>query len=320
LLNAGSKVIAASVISLSLFSWTEAAAQSTQGAPSGDGPSRQTAAQLAAASCYRQASPPAPQISQTALTQDTGCNLLASSDPDAIKPETRIIPGANPGPNPGVSPGPGEMKDPPKRMFGMIPDFESANNTPENQRPLTVHEKYMLALHQSFDFSAYIGDAFQSGIQQATNSQPHYGRGGGAYGERLAAAQADQTSGSMLIYGFFPAVWHEDPRYFRQGTGSAATRVWYAVSRTFVTRRDDGTNGFNKSQTVGQLVACAISTSYYPAQDRSASSVFLNWAVNLGYNSVYNVLTEYYTDMLNGIFHLHKSAAASSQAAQSPTW
>jgi hypothetical protein len=193
-------------------------------------------------------------------------------------------------------------------MFGMIPDFESANDTPANQKPLTVHEKYILAVHQSFDFSAYIGDAFQSGIQQMTNGQPHYGQGWGAYGRRLAAAEADQTSGSMLTYGFFPAVWHEDPRYFRRATGSPASRLWYAVSRTFVTRRDDGTNGFNRSETVGQLVACGISTSYYPAQDRSVGHVFLNWAVNLGYNSGYNVLTEYYIEMLNGIFHHHKSA------------
>jgi hypothetical protein len=205
-------------------------------------------------------------------------------------------------------------------MFGMIPDFESANDTPANQKPLTVHEKYILAVHQSFDFSAYIGDAFQSGIQQMTNGQPHYGQGWGAYGRRLAAAEADQTSGSMLTYGFFPAVWHEDPRYFRRATGSPASRLWYAVSRTFVTRRDDGTNGFNRSETVGQLVACGISTSYYPAQDRSVGHVFLNWAVNLGYNSGYNVLTEYYIEMLNGIFHHHKSAAAASPEAQSPGW
>jgi hypothetical protein len=211
-------------------------------------------------------------------------------------------------------------KDPPKRMFGMIPDFESANNTPANQQPLTGHEKYMLAVQQSFDFSAYFGDAFQSGIQQFTNGQPHYGRGWDAYGERFAAAQADQTTGSMLIYGFFPAVLHEDPRYFRRGTGSPASRVWYAVNRTFVTRRDDGTNGFNRSQMFGQLASCGISTSYYPAQDRSVSRLFLNWIVNLGYNSGYNVLTEYYTDMLEGIFHHRTSAAPPTSAALTPIW
>ncbi len=66
------------------------------------------------------------------------------------------------------------------------------------------------------------------------------------------------------------------------------------------------------SETVGQLASCGISTTYYPARDRSVSGVFLNWAVNLGYNSGYNILTEYYTDMLNAFFHRHKSAAEST--------
>jgi hypothetical protein len=213
-----------------------------------------------------------------------------------------------------------EAPDPPKRMFGMIPDFESANDTAANQTPLTPHQKYVLALHNAFDFSAYVGDAFTAGIQQATNGQPHYGHGWGAYGERFVAAEADQTTGSLLTYGVFPSLLREDPRYFRQGTGSAASRLWYAVTRTFVTRRDDGTNGFNRSETIGQLVSCGISTSYYPAVDRSASRVFLNWGVNLGYNSGYNVLTEYYADMLNGVFHRPKRNAAASPDSQSPSW
>jgi hypothetical protein len=194
-------------------------------------------------------------------------------------------------------------KDPPKRMFGMIPDFESANNTPATQKPLSIREKYILSMHQAFDFSAHVGNAFQAGVQQAANMQPHYGHGGAAYGERFAAAEADQITGSVLIYGFFPSVLHEDPRYFRRAGGSAASRIWYAVTRTFVTRYNDGKNGFNRSQMLGQLVSCGISTSYYPAKDRSARSVLLNWGLNLGYNSGYNVLTEYYTDLLRVLFH-----------------
>src|SRR5271156_5982518 len=176
-----------------------------------------------------------------------------------------------------INPNPAASKEPPKRMFGMIPDFESANDTPENQKPLTVREKYILSLHQAFDFSSHIGDAFQSGIQQATNGQPHFGQGWGAYGERFAASEGDQATGSILIYGFLPSVLHEDPRYFRQGKGTSRSRVWYAVNRTFVTRRDDGANEFNMSETFGQLASCGISTTYYPARDRSVGGVFLNW-------------------------------------------
>ncbi len=199
-----------------------------------------------------------------------------------------------------------DLPDPPKRMFGMIPDFQNTNDVPANRDPLTIPEKYILSLHQAFDVSAHIGNAFQAALQQATNSQPHYGEGWNAYGKRFAASEGDQISGSLLIYGVLPSLLHEDPRYFRQGRGSTFARVWYAVNRTFVTRRDDGTSGFNNSEIFGQLISCGISTSYYPQQDRSVSRVFSNWGVNLGGNSAYNVLSEYYSDMKRVLFQRYR--------------
>jgi hypothetical protein len=205
-----------------------------------------------------------------------------------------------------------DLAPPPKRMFGMIPDFENTNDIPANRHPLTTHEKYMLSLHQAFDISAHSGNAFQAGLQQWGNGQPRYGQGWGAYGERFAAGEGDQITGSILIYGVLPSMLHDDPRYFRQGRGSAMARTWYAINRTFVTRRDKGTSGFNSSQTFGQLISCGISTSYYPPQDRGVSRVFSNWAVNLGGNSAYNVLSEYYPDLMQALFHRHSKPAASS--------
>ena len=194
----------------------------------------------------------------------------------------------------------------PKRMFGMIPDFENTNDIPANRYPLTVRQKYILSLHQAFDISAHIGNAFQAALQQAGNGQPRYGQGWGAYGQRFAANEGDQITGSILIYGVLPSILHEDPRYFRQGRGPAITRLWYAINRTFVTRRDKGTAGFNTSETLGQLMSSSISTSYYPPQDRRVDRVFSNWVVNLGGNSGYNVLSEYYPDLMRALFHRHK--------------
>jgi hypothetical protein len=198
-----------------------------------------------------------------------------------------------------------DLAPPPKRMFGMIPDFENTNDTPDNRHPLTIRQKYILSLHQSFDVSAHIGNAFQAGLQQWANGQPHFGEGWGAYGERFAAAEADQVTSSILIYGTLPSILHEDPRYFRQGRGSMFSRVWYAVNRTVVTRTDKGTSRFNNSEVFGQLISCGISTSYYPPQDRTVSRVFANWGVNLGGNSAYNVLSEYYPDVVRSLFHRH---------------
>jgi len=83
-------------------------------------------------------------------------------------------------------------------------------------------------------------------------------------------------------------------------------RAWYAASRTLVTQRDNGTAGFNTSETLGQLISCGISTSYYPARDRTLRSVSANWAVDLSTNSIFNVFAEFYPDLKHAIFRGHK--------------
>src|SRR5579862_4964391 len=75
----------------------------------------------------------------------------------------------------------GTQDDNPKRILGFIPNFQTKNDDPANQQPLTVREKYILEFHQTVDFSAHIGNLFQAAIQQAANAQPHYGQGWGPY-------------------------------------------------------------------------------------------------------------------------------------------
>jgi len=190
-----------------------------------------------------------------------------------------------------------------KRILGIIPNFQSKDDIPENQAPLTAREKYVLAYHQTVDFSAHFGNAFQAMLQQASNGQPHYGQGWGAYGQRFGAAEADQVTSAFFIFGFLPHVLHEDPRYFRKRHGSVWSRIRYSASRTVITRTDSGGSTFNTPQVLGQLLQQGISTAYYPQQDRTASGVFENWGINLAYTGAYNVLKEFYPDFLRIVFH-----------------
>lgn len=205
-----------------------------------------------------------------------------------------------------------------KRIFGIIPNFISTNDTSANEDPLTVREKYVLSYHQMFDFSAHVGNLLQSAISQAANGQPHYGQGWGAFGERLAASEGDQITSCLFIYGVLPSVLHDDPRYFRRGQGSIGSRIWYAASRTVITRKDSGEPTFNVPQTLGQLIQQGISTSYYPAQDRSASGVFTQWGVNLAYNSGYNMLREFMPDLGQYLARRKQKKAAQKAQATSP--
>jgi hypothetical protein len=240
-------------------------------------------------------------------------SAIAQDKPDAPTPKTP--PSASQtqplgDENPAASSDPIVVQDEnPKRILGIIPNFQTKNDQPVTYEPMSVKEKYVLAWHQSVDISAHFGNLFQAAIQQASNGQPHYGQGWGPFAQRFGAEEGDQVTSAFFIFGFLPHVLHEDPRYFRQGKGSVWHRIHYAATRTVVTRRDSGDPTFNTPQVLGQLLQQSISTAYYPQQDRSASAVFQNWGTNLAYNSAYNVLKEFYPDFLRIVFHRHKERA-----------
>lgn len=207
----------------------------------------------------------------------------------------------------------------PKRILGFIPNFQSKDDIPQNQAPLTPKEKYILAYHQTVDFSAHVGNAFQAALQQASDGQPHYGQGWGPYAQRFGAAEADQVTSAFFIFGFLPHVLKDDPRYFRKRYGSSWSRIRYAATRTVITRTDAGGRTFNAPQVLGQLLQQGISTAYYPQQDRSASGVFEDWGINLAYNSAYNVLKEFYPDFLRIVSRRRREMRPATNASPAPS-
>ena len=149
-------------------------------------------------------------------------SVIAQDKPEAPTPKTAPMSQSqsttdqNPLSSPESNP---QQDDNPKRILGIIPNFQTTNDTPVQQEPLSVKQKYVLAWHQSVDFSAHFGNAFQAALQQASNGQPHYGQGWGAYAQRFGAAEADQVTSAFFIFGFLPHVLHDDPRYFRKAKG-----------------------------------------------------------------------------------------------------
>src|SRR5258708_16691585 len=215
----------------------------------------------------------------------------AQDKPDAPTPKqndahsTQSSSAEKPKASPDTPPGTGSQSSDPnaqqdentKRIPGFIPNFQAKDDIPQKQTPLTPREKYILAYHQTVDFSAHIGNLFQAALQQASNGQPHYGQGWGPYAQRFGAAEADQVTSAFFIFGFLPHVLKQDPRYFRRGQGSPWSRIVYTASRTDISRSDAGNSTFNTPQVLGQLLQQGISTANYPPQDRSVNGVFQDW-------------------------------------------
>jgi hypothetical protein len=196
----------------------------------------------------------------------------------------------------------------PNRIAFVVPNFVTANDTAANRVPLTTRQKYELAWVSTYDISAHLGNLLESSIQQWTNGEPHYGRNLAAFGKRFAASEGDQATSSLFIHGLLPSLLKEDPRYFRLGKGSSGARLYRAVTRAFVIRTDAGGHTFNTPAILGQLMQAGISNFYYPPQDRSVSGTVKDLGINIVYDAVFNVLKEFYPDVLNKLKRQHTTA------------
>jgi hypothetical protein len=178
-----------------------------------------------------------------------------------------------------------------QRLIGVIPNFYTSYIY--DAAPLTSKQKFSLAARGTFDPVAMIGVAFGAGIEQANNSFAGYGQGAAGYSKRFAAKFVDGRSSDFLTHAVFPSLFHQDPRYYYQGSGSVKSRLVHAVSSAFVTRSDGGHTEPNYSYFLGDVCSAALSNLYYPQANRGASLVFNRAAVGLAGRVGGNLLREF---------------------------
>jgi hypothetical protein len=179
-----------------------------------------------------------------------------------------------------------------QRVLGVIPDFYTSYTW--SAAPLTSKQKFSLAAHQMFDPVALVGISLSAGVQQARNVFPGYGQGAEGYAKRWGAQFANGRISVTLSRAVFPSLFHQDPRYFYQGSGSKWSRVKHAAGDAFVARSDSGHLMPNYSYFLGDLCSGAISNLYYPSSSRGASLVFTNAALGLAGRAGQNLVREFF--------------------------
>jgi Carboxypeptidase regulatory-like domain len=125
-----------------------------------------------------------------------------------------------------------------QRLIGVIPNFYTSYIY--DAAPLTSKQKFSLAARGTFDPVSMIGVGFAAGLEQANNSYPGYGQGAAGYSKRFAAKFVDGRTSDFLTHAVFPPLFHQDPRYYCQGSGPFKSRLIHAVGSAFVTRSDRG--------------------------------------------------------------------------------
>jgi hypothetical protein len=188
-----------------------------------------------------------------------------------------------------------ETESPPPRFIralGVFPVVE-APSTRDDATPLSAGHKFEFFIKPTFDPSiaviAVVGTLFSA----KSTSQPAFGGGAAAYGQKAGAIAADYASLNLFGKALLPAVLHQDPRFFRKQDGSIVSRFVYGVSRPFVTRTDDGQSTLNTSYLGGLTMTEALSNAYYPECNRNARDSAVRYGEVIGIDAAVNVIREF---------------------------
>jgi hypothetical protein len=190
----------------------------------------------------------------------------------------------------------GQSSTPSNRILGVLPNYATVNpNQPV--RKITSGQVLRLAALDSFDPYIYPFVGFVALLSQAGNHEPSFGTSFSAYEKRYAVAFADNAIGNMMTTAIMPIALQQDPRYFVLGRGSILRRTEYAASRSLITRRRSGARQFNASEIGGNAIASAVAMSYYPASNRSLSTVLSHWGMQVMWDTLSNELKEFWPDI-----------------------
>jgi len=237
------------------------------------------------------------------------------SPPPAIQEETQQTPGKPVEASGTGKPAPsGTSND---RLFYALPNFLSLENTGKIP-PLSTKQKFAVVARGSFDYIEYPWYGILAAINQASDAEPAYGQGWGAYGKRYATSFADGAIENFLTSAILPSILHQDPRFYHSEKGGFVHKAGYGVSRIFLTRSDSGKTQFNYSEVVGSALAAAISTySYHPRStllpspngprfvksDRTLENTANVWASQLAFDTITIVFREFWPDINRKLSH-----------------
>jgi hypothetical protein len=216
----------------------------------------------------------------------------SSGDPD-IDPAT----------DPGKIESKADPSKPSKRLFGVVPNYRTTDAAAPFT-PLTSKQKLSIAAHDSFDWPTYVTAGALTLVNRSHD--PVYGKGFESFGNQYVRWASNQIVGNMLTEGFMPVVLHEDPRYFRAGTGKFSSRLFGALTQIVVTKDDTGRHRFNSSEWLGNAMATGISNAYTPHMN-SWSQRTQTWMWMVGSDTFSNVVKEFGPD-IRQLLPFHKKS------------
>jgi len=229
--------------------------------------------------------------------QDPAQSSPPPQPPQSAAPATDDSPAATDAPAADKPAEPAEPEgDSKNRIFGVIPNYTTVEGSTPVE-PITGAQSFKMAALGSFDPMVFPLFGFIAAVGQIQDAEPTWGLGWEGFAKRYGAAVADNTVCSMITTGLLPTLLKQDPRYYQGRTTGFFPRVYYAASRSAVTKSRSGHPQFNLSEIGGTLMVANISNLYYPEDERTRNATLERWATQAMWDTVANEMKEFWPDI-----------------------
>ena len=188
------------------------------------------------------------------------------------------------------------------RLFFVLPNFLTVHG--DLLPPMTAGQKFAVVTEGTFDPVEFPWYGFETAISESTHTDPALGSGWGGFGKRYALNFANGTSENFMVGAVMPTLLHQDPRYYQMGSGGFWRRAGYAIGRIVMTRTDCGRSTVNLSELLGAAATAGLANLYQPHVERTLPNTLSVWGTQMAYDTLFNILYEFWPDIAKGLKHL----------------
>jgi len=182
---------------------------------------------------------------------------------------------------------------PHRRVLLLFPGYETVQDPTIPVATLRTKQKFEMAYRKVLDPSLLIEGLMFTGFDEAAGYGPDYGSGAGPFAQRFGYNVANTGTTYLFTDALLPTLFHQDPRYFRKGSGSIKSRLWWTVRSEVVAYSDKGVEMPNYSSVLGFGMSTALSNAYSPPSSITFSKTMQRYAVKEGVSVGLNILREF---------------------------
>ncbi len=200
------------------------------------------------------------------------------------------------------------------RIFGVVPNFATVSGG-TRAKPAGWKTDWSTANRQALDYSSFGYLFLSSATAWAEDSHPSldtYHGGDAVFWAYLWRGFLDKTDGTYQGSFLFPALLHEDTRYYASGEGPIWKRTLHAAGSVVIARNYSGRSIPNVAGLAGKVGTQAVSTVYYPPGSEDFGVLAEKFTYSCLRQAGLAVLREFSPD-LNALVHHHRQATADPQ-------